>query len=136
MRRIAERPTKCENVKEHFFKIQAVGQKFSGVSFLCSVFKDAESLSAKVSSQLLLLPDRAAAAVQSAESERQREQQEEPRQRRDGSDPRYSPTRYAHNAGRRTDQPGVKTEWILHSVGADGLPRADHRFVIVQPQKV
>lgn len=54
-----------------------------------SVFKDTDSLSAKVRSQLLLLPDRTAA--QSTEKERQREQEEQ-RQRREGSDPLYSPT--------------------------------------------
>lgn len=61
------------------------------------MFKDTNSLSAKVSSQLLLVPDRTAA--QSAENKRQREQEEQ-RQRREGSDPLYNPNRYTSNAPR------------------------------------
>lgn len=67
-------------------------QKETANSCACSVFKDTDSLSAKVRSQLLLVPDRTSA--QSKESERQREPEEQ-RQRREGNDPLYSPTRYA-----------------------------------------
>lgn len=80
--------------------------------FPCSVFKDTDSLSAKVRSQLLLLPDRTAA--QSTENERQREQEEQ-RQRREGSDPLYSPTRYTWNACSRKYDVKIVLELVLMS---------------------